>query len=81
MTVKEYLLNKAMIDELCLIRVNGFIMQTIYVEWKGTFLSGVPQLFDINQEIKHMSTGAIPVRDRENKVTFVPATFIEVDHV
>lgn len=76
MTVKEFLRKEVQVHELCIIKENGYIIETAYVDWGDLFLTN---LNTKDREVKESYVGGLQVRDSMSQISFVPVRIIEVE--
>lgn len=75
MSVREFLLNRTDVHELCVVRDSGYIVMTAWIDYED--------LFAINNDIgskivKSDTWGTIPIRDHNGNTVNVECHYIDV---
>lgn len=75
MTVREFLLKRTEVKELCVIRDSGYIVMTAWIDYEDLFATH-PN-YD-QREVKSDSWGTIPIRNHNGKAVNVDCHYIDV---
>lgn len=77
MTLSEFLLKKTQPLELCVIRNNGWIVASCYIDHEDLF-EGYMDNQLANLEVKGDEWGVINTRYRDGKIIQIPCHYIDV---
>ena len=76
MTCREFLLHKTDIHQLCAIRLNGWILETVWIDSEDLFKMSKDMA---DKKVINSKLGELPIIDHNNKDIEIPCLYIDVE--